>query len=82
MIKKNIEPLRETLNLKLPNYTKEQKVVKKALNVLGQIGDPRFSTTDNCWKTNLKPKDESRLWYARGLLEALLFEAERESDGD
>lgn len=81
MIKKNIEPPKELSELHLPKYSKDQKVVQKALNVLGQIGEPRFSVTDNCWKTNLKTKDESRLWYARGLLESLLFEEKGKTDG-
>lgn len=85
MIRKNaktigIEP--KPLNLNMPKYSTEQKVVQKALHVLGQIGNPRFSATDNCWKTNLKAKDESRLWYARGLLESLLFEGKGEKDGN
>ena len=79
---KKIEPPKQLLDLKIPKYSKEQKVVQKALSVLGQIGEPRFSTTDNCWKTNLKTKDESRLWYARGLLESLLFEEKGEKDGE
>lgn len=68
--------------LKLPKYSAEQKVVKKVLNVLSEIGDPRFSVSDNCWKSNLKAKDDTRLWYARGLLESLLFEEKGAEDGE
>lgn len=64
----------------LPKYNYEQKVVQKALSILGQIGEPRFSVSKNCWETNLKRKDESRLWYARGLLESLLFNERIDND--
>lgn len=78
MFKKNVEPQEELLKLKIPKYSKEQLVVKKALNILSQLGEPRFSVSDNCWKSNLKAKDDSRLWYARGLLESLLFDEKGE----
>lgn len=69
---KNAGEISRILN-DMPKYNHEQKVVQKALSILSQIGDPRFSVSKNCWETNLKAKDESRLWYARGLLESLLF---------
>lgn len=53
--------------------TKEQKVIKKALNVLSRVGDPVFLSSENRFKSKLKPDDEARIWYARGLLESLLF---------
>ena len=64
----------DTLNLRIPKYNIEQKIVQKALRVLSDIGDPRFSVSENRFKTSLRAKDETRLWYARGLLESLLFE--------
>ena len=72
---KNAGEIGRILN-NMPKYNHEQKVVPKALSVLSQIGEPKFSVSKNCWETNLKAKDESRLWYARGLLESLLFGGE------
>lgn len=80
MKKKSTEQL-DSLDLKIPKYNKEQKIVQKALSILSQLGEPKFIVSENRWKTNLKAKDESRLWYARGLLEALLFD-ERSDDDD
>lgn len=80
MKKKGMAELK-SLDLKIPKYNKEQKIVQKALSILSNIGEPRFLVSENRWKTNLKPKDESRLWYARGLLESLLFD-ERSNDGN
>lgn len=68
-------------NINIPKYNHEQKIVQKALSILGQIGEPRFNISKNCWETNLKSADETRLWYARGLLEALLFDTKGEDDG-
>lgn len=77
---KNIPDL-EKICSGMPKYNPEQRVVQKALSILSQIGEPRFSASKNCWETNLKTKDESRLWYARGLLESLLFDAKGEDNG-
>lgn len=59
----NVEPL-----------TKEKKAIRKALNVLAQVGEPIYISSDARFKTKLRPQDEARLWYARGILESLLFE--------
>ena len=81
MIKKSIKPPKELLELHLPKYSKEQKIVEKVLRILDTLGEPKFSVTENRFKTYLKAKDEASLWYAKGLLESLLFE-EGEKDGN
>lgn len=82
MMKKKGTAQLKSLDLKIPKYNKEQKIVQKALSILSQIGEPRFSVSKNCWETNLKAKDESRLWYVRGLLESLLFDERRDDDNN
>lgn len=72
----------DSLDLKIPKYNKEQKIARKVLNILSEIGEPRFIVSENRWKTNLKAKDESRLWYARGLLESLLFDERSDDDNN
>lgn len=78
MLKKNIIPSKELLESEVPKLSKEQKIVQKALRVLDLIGEPTFSVKENRFKTNLKPRDEAGLHYARGLLEALLFNDDKD----
>ena len=82
MMKKKGTVQLDSLDLKIPKYNKEQKIARKVLNILSEIGEPRFIVSENRWKTNLKAKDESRLWYARGLLESLLFDERSDDDNN
>lgn len=67
--KTNVEKLVEVEKL-----TKEKKAIRKALNVLAQVGEPIYIASEGRFKPKLRSQDEARLWYARGLLESLLFE--------
>ena len=78
MIRKNIKTPKELLDFKVPKMSKDQKIIQKALRVLDMIGEPTFSVKENRFKTKLKPKDEASLHYARGLLESLLFNDDKE----
>lgn len=62
-------------------YTKEEKIIIKSLRILEKIGEPKFIVSENRFKTNLKAKDENKLWYVRGLLESLITQNDKENHG-
>lgn len=75
MFKKNIEPEMLRLeNFKIPKYSREQKIIRKALGKLEGLGSPRFDVGKNRVVRKLSVEDETALYYAMGLLESLLIE--------
>lgn len=62
MVKKNLEPEYKKLDLRIPKYTKCQKVVGKAISTLQNISPER-----------LQVKDRTRIAYVMGLLESIMM---------
>lgn len=82
MFKKNIEPdiPVSIKNSIIPRYSKEQKIIRKALAQLEALGSPRFDVSKNRFVRKLDIKDETALYYVMGLLESLMMEGEEDAE--
>lgn len=63
----------EIHKLFIPEFSKEERVIRRVLGEVNSIGDPHFSVEENRFRTKLKAKDEQRIAFIRGCLQTLLI---------